>query len=305
MQRSGQPRFARSKLGRQRRGRGQRKSSGAGRSRPPAARASGPAWSLVPAAVAGSRARRRCPPERTGGLRRTSAPCSGRSTVDSRPYRCCGGTVPRIAMPGKSRIRKRSISAIAVATSPPQDLGCGTGSPVEPEVNTMAAMRSSPVSPVPWASAPRGRAPRRRRRAIKIRVVANQPLDRVGRMGGRHQADLAAQQRRGKAGGEAEAIRAEVDYVAAIREALRRGAIPRQEIPRRERSLRRCAKAIRIVANERQIGHRRSFSARQKLDARSFGKPVSQWQSTTAASGGSGSRDTGSRPRTSARRAGS
>ena len=136
----------------------------------------------------------------------------------------------------------------------------------------MAAMRSSGIAGTVGSGRRAGAHGGVVVQAIKVRIVANQPLDRVGRMGGRHQADLAAQQRRGKADGEAEAVRAEVDYVAAIREALRRGALPRQEIPRRERSLPAGAQTRgRIVANEGQIGHRRSFSA-QKLDARSFAK---------------------------------
>jgi len=50
--------------------------------------------------------------------------------------------------------------------------------------------------------------------SVDVRIVALQAGEEVGRLIGRHQRRLPAQQRRRKADGEAVAIRAEVDDVA-------------------------------------------------------------------------------------------
>ena len=74
---------------------------------------------------------------------------SATSTVDSKPYMCCAGTVPTIAVPVSSRSpidsASRSASACALATSSAHGFGCGTGAPVDPDVSTRATMRSASI----------------------------------------------------------------------------------------------------------------------------------------------------------------
>ena len=65
--------------------------------------------------------------------------CRGRRTVVSKPYMCCGGTVP-ITEAGRSGWKpKRSPAAIVRWTSPPHSFAWETGWPVLPDVNTSAA----------------------------------------------------------------------------------------------------------------------------------------------------------------------
>ena len=100
------------------------------------------AWSPARAVPASTPMRARTSAGKEGQLSCTAQPAvSAPSSEASRPYMCCGGTV-------ETRLRPGPPSTSAVASRElwnrlPQDFGCGCGSPVEPEVNAMATMRSA------------------------------------------------------------------------------------------------------------------------------------------------------------------
>ena len=71
--------------------------------------------------------------------------CSAISTVDSKPYMCCGATVATMLWRRPSSKPSLCASARTLRTRPPQLLRWATGTPVEPEVKTIAAMFASGI----------------------------------------------------------------------------------------------------------------------------------------------------------------
>ena len=143
--------------------------------------------------------------------------------------------------PSAARRPNRSAAASAPETSAPQGLGWAVGSPVEPEVKAMAAIRPAGIS-----GRRRGFVlslgcgdvrPKHRQGGVhgtvgdhmRVRVAGGEGAEPLRRPVGGEQGDLPA----GKGGGEAEqravAIGAEIDRIGAVGEAGREGGDLRQE----------------------------------------------------------------------------